>query len=273
MPVSFDQLFGAAKPLIAMIHVPALPGTPTYGGGDLLGQVRAEARLYAEQGVDGLLIENMHDAPYLRRQVGPEVTAWMTAAALAVREEAPGLSCGIQILAGANQAALAVAQAAGLCFIRAEGFVYGHLADEGWMDADAGELLRYRRNIGAESIAIFTDIKKKHSAHAATADLSLAETAQAAAFFRSDGLIITGSATGKAAAAADVRAAREACPDLPVLVGSGVSPENIAELLPYADGFIVGSYFKEGGHWANAIAPARVSALVKALERARVMEL
>ncbi|RME92993.1 MAG: BtpA family membrane complex biogenesis protein, partial [Bacteroidetes bacterium] len=228
--VSFTQLFPKSKALIAMIHVPALPGTPAYAGSmqAVLRQVRTEARLLAEAGVDGLLLENMHDTPYLAREVGPEIVSGMTAAALAVKAEASGLPCGIQILAGANKAALAVALAADLQFIRAEGFVFGHLADEGWMNSDAGHLLRYRRQIGAQHIAVWTDIKKKHSSHALTADVSLVDTAHAAEFFRTDGLILTGKATGQAADAAELQAVRRACPHLPILIGSGVTPEQMS---------------------------------------------
>jgi hypothetical protein len=79
-----------------------------------------------------------------------------------VKREVGKIPCGIQILSGANKAAMAVAKAAGLDFIRAEGFVFSHIGDEGMIDSDAGELLRYRRHISAENILIFTDIKKKH---------------------------------------------------------------------------------------------------------------
>lgn len=259
--------FSTPQPLIAMLHLRALPGTPAYDGDRrrILQQAVEEARLYATAGVDGLLIENMHDTPYLRRRVGPEIVSTMTAAALAVRAAVPELPCGIQVLAGANQAALAIALSAELAFIRAEGFVFGHLADEGWMDGDAGELLRYRRQIGAEHIAIFTDIKKKHSAHALTADVSLVETAQAAAFFRSDGLIVTGSTTGGAADPAEAQAVKAACPDLPLLIGSGITPANIAAYQPHCDGFIVGSSLKVEGHWSRPVSAARVEELVRAL--------
>ena len=266
---TFGQLFSVDKPLIAMVHVPAMPGTPAYTGKGIIAQAVAEAKMYHKMGVDGLLLENMHDTPYLRRLVGPETIAWMTAVSLAVKQAVGDMSCGIQILAGANKAALAVAQAAGLQYIRAEGFVYGHLADEGWMDADAGELLRYRRQIDAEDILVLTDIKKKHSAHSATADISLAETAQAAAFFRSDGLIVTGQTTGAAASVADVKAAKEACPKLPVLVGSGVDPDNLPHLLPYCDALIVGSYCKVDGYWANPLDPVRIEGLLSALSEGR----
>lgn len=104
----------------------------------------------------------MHDIPYLNRQVGPEIVASMSVVCNEVKKEANNLPCGIQILAGANKEALAVAKAAGLQFIRAEGFVFSHIADEGTMNSDAGELLRYRKQIEADDILVFTDIKKKH---------------------------------------------------------------------------------------------------------------
>ena len=252
-----------------MIHLGASPGTPKASGApaDVAGAAAREASLLREAGVDGLLLENMHDVPYLRREVGPEVTAQMTAAALAVRPVAHDLPIGVQVLAGASRPAMAVAHAAGLDFIRAEAFVFGHLADEGWMDADAGELLRYRKAIGSESIAVFTDIKKKHAAHALTADVDLQETARAAAFFLADGVIVTGAATGRQAAPDDVAAVRDAV-DLPVLVGSGITPDNAASYAS-ADAFIVGSSLKVDGSWANAIDPARVTAMVDAVGRLR----
>ena len=92
-------------------------------------------------------------------------------------------------MAGANKSALAVAQALDFQFIRCEGFVYSHVGDEGWMDSCAGELLRYRKTLGAEDIRIFCDIKKKHSSHFITQDVSIAETAKAADFFHADGVI------------------------------------------------------------------------------------
>ena len=104
----------------------------------------------------------MHDIPYLNRHVGPEIVAAMSVVCNEVKREVQNLPCGVQILAGANTEALAVAKAAGLDFIRAEGFVFSHVADEGLMNSDAGEILRYRKQIGADDVLVFTDIKKKH---------------------------------------------------------------------------------------------------------------
>lgn len=255
-------LKGLKRPaLIGVIHVGALPGTPRASQPvDALSAAAAEeARVLESGGVDAIIIENMHDLPYLRRRVGPEIVAGMTAISARVRG-ATKLPLGIQVLAGANRAALAVAHAADCQFIRAEGFVFAHVADEGLMaEADAGKLLRYRRMISAEHVAIIADVKKKHGSHAITADVDLAETAKAAAWFGADGVVVTGTATGEPTSPTDVAAVQKAVGvksgferPVAVFVGSGVTPENVSEVAPHADGLIVGSYFKRDGHWGNA---------------------
>lgn len=251
--------------IIGMIHVGALPGTPRSSRPikDLVKSAVAEAQVLAKGGADAILLENMHDVPYLNRQVGPEITAAMTAVGLGVRQ-AVSLPLGVQVLAGANREALAVGQAIGAQFVRCEGFVFAHVADEGLMaDADAGPLLRYRRQIGAEGIAVIADVKKKHSAHAVTADVDLAETARAAVFFGAEGVVVTGTATGEPTRPEDVAAVAEAV-DEAVFVGSGVTLDNAAALAPYTDAFIVGSFLKRGGVWENPLDPSRVRAMVKA---------
>jgi membrane complex biogenesis BtpA family protein len=251
--------------LIGMIHVGALPGTPLNALPltELITQARDEALSYRDSGIDAIMIENMHDRPYLKSAVGPEITAAMTAIAYEVKI-ASQLPCGIQILAGANREALAVAHAAGLEFIRAEGFVFAHIADEGIIESDAGDLLRFRRQIGAENVQILTDIKKKHSSHALTSDLDIGDTAKAAAYFLSDGLIITGRHTGEEANVADFEAARCNAPDLPLIAGSGITPENCNTYLGLADALIVGSSLKSEGNWQYPVDPRRVEALVSA---------
>jgi len=106
----------------------------------------------------------MHDVPYAKsHELQPETTAIMTRVCAEVKRVVGSqIPCGVQILAGGNLEAVAVAQAANLQFIRAEGFVFGHVGDEGYHDSCAGKLLRYRRQIGADDVMIFTDIKKKH---------------------------------------------------------------------------------------------------------------
>eukprot|EP00088_Acartia_fossae_P001379 TRINITY_DN10534_c0_g1_i1.p1 TRINITY_DN10534_c0_g1~~TRINITY_DN10534_c0_g1_i1.p1 ORF type:complete len:196 (-),score=34.89 TRINITY_DN10534_c0_g1_i1:126-713(-) len=186
----------------------------------------------------------------------------MTAVSTLVRSILPPeIPVGVQVLAAANQSALAVALASNLQFVRVEGFVFGHVADEGWIDGCAGPLLRYRRQIGAEKVSIFADIKKKHSAHAVTADVSIAETAAAADFFRADGVIVTGTATGAAASPAELAAVAAAVPQLPVFIGSGVTAANLHEFRT-ATGLIIGTYFKQGGLWTNDLDHDRIYELM-----------
>ena len=259
---NFLSLFPSPKPVIGMIHLQALPGTPGYGGSikAIMDAALKDAATLKEAGVDGLLLENMHDIPYLNGEVGHEISTSMSVVSYMVKK-AFGLPCGIQVLAGANQAAIAAAHAAGLDFVRAEGFVFGHVADEGWMNANAGPLLRYRRQIGAENVLVLTDIKKKHSAHAVTADVDIVETAKAAEFFSSEGLVVTGPSTGSAADMQELeRLDQETI--LPVIVGSGVTKANVQDYYPVCDGFIIGSYFKENGDWKNAVDFARAKALM-----------
>lgn len=256
--------------VIGMVHVWALPGTPRsrLRVAELATQAAAEAKALAGAGVDAIIVENMHDLPYLKREVGPEIVAAMSVVTQAVRD-AVTLPLGVQILAGANRAALAVALSCGAQFIRAEGFVYSHVADEGLMEtADAAPLLRERRRLGAEQIAIWADIKKKHSSHAITADVNLTDTAHGAEFSGADAVIVTGSATGMATEAADLQAAQQGT-KLPIVVGSGCSPENLASIWPYAQGFIVGSWLKQDGDWQKPVDLKRAQDFVRAVQRLR----
>lgn len=252
-----------------MVHVGALPGTPRNCQTieKIVVSAVSDARILEQNGVDAIIIENMHDRPYLNRNVGAEVVAAMTAVACELRRVV-SVPLGIQILAGANKEALAVALAADFDFIRAEGFVFGHLADEGLMNSDAGELLRYRKKIGAEHIQIFTDVKKKHSSHAISSDISIEETAKAAEFFLIDGVIVTGSATGEKASLDDVKAVKSSV-EVPVLLGSGIDEKNIQNYWEYADGFIIGSSFKKEENWKNEVEVKRVKKLMHTVNQLR----
>jgi len=259
------SLFSHNKPVIGVIHVGALPGTPrgTASVAELVQQAKAEARIYRECGVDGIIIENMHDVPYLKGQVGPEIVAAMAIIGSEVKNECR-LPVGVQILAGANIEAMAVAHAAGLDFIRAEGYAYAHVADEGIIEASAAKLLRYRKMIGAERVQVWADVKKKHSAHAITADVSLGQTAETVEFMGADCVIVTGSVTGEAPKVADVQEAKTHC-HLPVFLGSGISETNIDQFYQQADGFIIGTAFKVDGLWSNTVDPDRVTQFVHRL--------
>ncbi|RMG17550.1 MAG: hypothetical protein D6731_03790 [Planctomycetota bacterium] len=257
-------LFGLDRcALVGMVHLEPLPGSPGWRGSmqAVLAAARRDAEALLAGGCDALLVENMGDLPYLKGRVAPETVA---AAALAAEVVARcGAPFGVQLLAAANREALGVAVAAGACFVRAEGFAYAHVADEGWIDACAGELLRARRTLGAE-VGVWADVQKKHAAHAVTADLDLGELARGAAFAGADAVVVTGLRTGHPTDPAAVRAARAA--GVPVVVGSGVGPGDAGTLSREASALIVGSALKHGGDWRRPVDPERVRAVRAAMD-------
>ena len=143
-----------------------------------------EANILIKNQCDGLIVENMSDVPYQKpSERGPETCAMMSDICSSIRSQFPEHTLGVQVLSCGNKEALAIAAAADLDFIRLESFVFGHIGDEGFTESNAAETLRYRKSIDAENVKVLTDIKKKHSSHSITADVSIAETAVAAEFF------------------------------------------------------------------------------------------
>lgn len=256
----FGKLFKKKCSIIGMIHVGALPGCPLFSGSinKIVKKACYETELYLKHGLDGILVENMHDVPYVQsKHFGPEVTASMSRICTELRKVVPQtVPFGIQVLSCGNKEALAVAKACYMDFIRAEGFVFSHVADEGFTDANAGLILRYRKQIEAENVLVFTDIKKKHSSHTITGDISIVETAKAAEYFLSDGVIITGSATGEPANVKELQEVKSKI-KIPVLIGSGVTYDNV-ESFTSANALIVGSHFKKDGKWNNDVDENRV---------------
>jgi membrane complex biogenesis BtpA family protein len=264
------SLFGVPQALIGMLHVGPLAGSPLHrqtglGLDDQIDDAVSQAEIYRAAGFHGLVLENMFDRPYLKGRVGPETVASLAVIGREVRRAVP-LPLGIQVLAAANEEAIAVALACGAAFVRVEGFVFAHVADEGLIEATAGPLLRYRAALGAERVRVFADIKKKHSSHSITADLDIAETARAAEFSLADGVIVTGMATGRPADPAEVEAVAAAV-GIPALVGSGVTAANVASFAA-ADGLIVGSSVKQRGDWRMPLDPDAVRRLADAFAAA-----
>jgi membrane complex biogenesis BtpA family protein len=206
-------IFGKTKAIIGVVHCPPLPGSPRNKDIDFkstLQQALKDARAYADGGVDGLIIENHGDVPFLRPQdIGPE-----TSAALAVIvdriAQSLDLPLGVNVLANAAIPALAVAKAGGARFVRVNQWANAYVANEGFVEGDAARALRYRAQIGAGDVAIFADAHVKHGAHAITADRSIAELARDVEFFDADAVIAIGQYTGDAASIDDIRARIEA---------------------------------------------------------------
>ena len=264
------KVFGEEKVVIGMLHTLPLPGSAMYEDNmdEIVKQGVKEAKIYADSNVDSIMIENMHDTPYLVGKVYDETVDAMIEVCEAVKcvFKKP---IGIQILDSANFQALDVAKKVGLDFVRVgAAFVFGAIANSGYINACAGELLRYRKKINAKNVKVFADIKKKHASHSITADVDIAETAMNAELARADGVIVTGKFTGLEANLNDVKIVKKTV-SIPVLIGSGITLENINKYLKYADGFIMGSYFKDEGKWHNPVSSNRVTQFVKKFDRLR----
>ena len=257
---AITAIFGRDKVVIGVVHCPALPGSPGYRGGPvgtIYDRALRDAEAYVAGGVDGLIIENHGDIPFLKpADLGPE-----TAAHLAVITDrigrATGVPLGINVLANAAIAAFAVAKAGGARFIRVNQWANAYVANEGIIEGDAARALRYRSNLRAEEIAVFADSHVKHGAHAIVADRSITELTRDLAFFSADAVIATGQRTGDSATMAEIGTIRTAT-HLPLLVGSGVTPENVGTILAQTNGVIVASSLKHDGVWWNAVDVERV---------------
>ncbi len=269
-PNVIQTLFGRRKAVIGVIHLPALPGSPGYEGAemeDLIETALGEARRYRDGGVDGLIVENHGDIPFAKPdRLGPETAACMAVITRAVRLES-GLPIGVNVLANGALQALAVAKAAGASFIRVNQWANAYIANEGFIEGPAGAATRYRAWLQARSVKIFADVHVKHGAHAIVADREIGEMARDAEFFDADAAIATGQRTGDAASLDELRTIC-AGTSLPVLVGSGVTPENVGDILAYADAVIVASYLKRDGVWWNPVDPARLEVFMKEARKA-----
>jgi membrane complex biogenesis BtpA family protein len=231
--------------LIGMVHLPPLPGSPGYGGSRAALTERAvrDAVTLQEAGFEAVLVENFGDAPFAKTDAGKHVTADMTAIVCAVMREIT-IPLGVQVLRNDVQSGLAIAAATGAHFIRVNVHSGVMQTDQGIIEGNAHDTLRYRRNIDAVSVHILADVFVKHAAPLAPTTLSEAvrDTVERGL---ADGIIVSGSGTGEAADLAQVQQAIDAT-GTPVFVGSGVRRETLAETLALAHGIIVGTAIKMG---------------------------
>jgi membrane complex biogenesis BtpA family protein len=257
------------KFLAAMIAVLPLPGSPLYNGDDqkVIDQALADLEVYKKAGVDSVLLENDHDLPYIQPPLDEKGITLMTRIARAARERFDG-PIGIQMLEAANLTSLEIAVEADLDYIRVEAFVFAHVGGSGIINGSAGKILRSRKELQAEHIRVFADVKKKHGSHALTIDLDIKDEIMQAEFFLADGVIVTSQFTGLHPDRNDLIKAKSAT-KLPVLIGSGMTAENIQDYVPLADGFIVGSYFRKDGKFLEKLEPERLHKFMKAFVLAR----
>lgn len=254
---------------MAVIAVAPLPGSPGHRDPPsvILQQAVADAEQFRAFGVDALLLENSYDLPYIKPPLPRAAVRLMTEIAREVRSRFEG-PIGIQLLEAANEEALEVAAAADLDFLRVEGYIFAHVGGAGLIEGCAGRLLRRRRELGAEHIRVFADLKKKHCSHALTADLDIVDELKQAEFFWVDGVVVTGPRTGEPPAVKELDRVRRHA-HVPVWIGSGITPQNLARYFARADGMIVGSAFRQNGQFLGRVDVQRVEGFMREWRRCR----
>jgi membrane complex biogenesis BtpA family protein len=265
------SVFGASRPVVGMVHLPPLPGSPRFGADReaLRERARADARALIEGGADAVLVENFGDAPFYPDDVPKHVVASMTDLTRTVRD-AVDVPVGVNVLRNDAAAAVSIAVATGASFVRVNVHTGARVTDQGVIEGRAHETMRLRDRLGAD-VAVLADLDVKHSAPLGSRpdeSDSMADTVERGS---ADGVVVSGGTTGGAPSLADVEAAvarrDELGLDTPVFVGSGVTVETVAEYLDIANGVIVGTALKEGGRTTNPVDPDRVAALVDATTR------
>ena len=264
---AFEGLFAVRKPVIAMLHLPGLPGRPRHdragGAARLVDVVGADLRILQDAGVDGLLFCNEADLPY-QLTVGPEIPAAMAAVIGELRGDVR-IPFGVNILWDPI-ASLAVARATNARFIR-EVLTGVYESDLGMIEPRIGDIAGYRTAIGADDVLLFDNIQPEFAS--AIGGRTVADRARGAAFLGVDAILISGPAAGTPFDMRHLAEAREAAPDTAVIANTGVRAERLGEIFSIADGVIVGTSLKVDGNTWNPVDPARAARLMEEAEQAR----
>nr|WP_038026406.1 BtpA/SgcQ family protein [Synechococcus sp. PCC 7336] len=268
-----EHIFHTQNPIIGVVHLLPLPTSPRWGGNleAAIARAEQEATALAAGGVDGIIVENLNDMPYTKGQADPAVVSAMTAIVQRIKQMVQ-LPLGLNVLRNDGRSALAIAACTGAQFIRVNVLTGVMVTDQGTIEGDAYNLLRYRRQLGAD-IQIYADVLVKHARPlAATNPISVVKDTVERGL--ADGIILSGWATGHPPSIDELEMARATAPDTPLLIGSGANLDNISSLLQVADGAIVATSLKRHGKLSEGIDPIRVSRFVEAAHRhlARVRE-
>lgn len=244
-----------------MIHLPPLPGSPRDNPplSVAIDQALADARTLKAAGFDALMIENFGDAPFAATQIDPATVASLAVVAHTVKSQID-LPIGVNTLRNDAISALGIAAAVNAAFIRVNVLTGVAATDQGYIQGDAANLHRYRKQLSAD-VAILADVHVKHAQPINQPDIALAaeETAYRGG---ADALIVSGSTTGRPADTDAIRKIKSAVPDRPLLIGSGATADTIRDLLTIADGAIVGTSIKKDGITTAPVDPERAKAFI-----------
>lgn len=262
--MDLTQIFKTANPVIGVIHLLPLPSSVRWQGDlqAIIARAEQEATALAAGGAHGLIIENFFDAPFPKSEVDPAVVSAMTLVVQRLKQLIT-LPIGINVLRNDARSALAIATCTGASFIRVNVLTGVMATDQGIIEGEAHDLLRYRRELGSD-VKILADVLVKHASPLGVPNLS---TSVQDTIHRglADGVILSGGATGSPPTLEDLELAKAAAGDTPVFIGSGASMQNIAQLIRSTDGVIVSSSLKRKGQIEQPIDPIRVREFVTAL--------
>lgn len=257
-----QALFGCHHPIIGMVHLLPLPGSPRSGGKMrvIIERALADAAMLESNGVAGLMVENFGDVPFYPDRVPPETVAAMAAVVCEIRRQSQ-LPLGVNVLRNDGYAAMAIAAGCGGQFIRVNVLAGAAVTDQGLLNSKAHQIVRLRQRLGVD-VKIFADVMVKHATSLSTVSLEqaaheLIERALA------DAVICTGAKTGSEIELQDLECLRQAMPSQALIAGSGVTPQNAGRIFQHADAAIVGTYFKEEGRVDRPVVAARVKELVE----------
>jgi hypothetical protein len=264
--VDLYQLFKTCKPIIGVVHLLPLPTSARWGGSlkAVIDRAEQEATALASGGVDGLIVENFFDAPFTKNQVDPAVVSAMTVVVQRIQNLVT-LPVGLNVLRNDGKSAMAIASCVKAQFIRVNVLTGVMATDQGLIEGEAHELLRYRRELGSD-VKILADVLVKHARPLSSPNLTVAvkDTIERGL---ADGVILSGWATGSPPNLEDLELASGAAAGTPVFIGSGADWENVGTLMQAADGVIVSSSLKRHGQISQPIDPIRVSQFVEAAHR------
>lgn len=264
--VDLNQIFKTPNPIIGVVHLLPLPTSPRWGGSlkAVIDRAEQEATALSAGGVNGIIVENFFDAPFTKNQVDPAVVSAMTLIVQRLMNLVT-LPVGINVLRNDAHSAIAIASCVHAHFIRVNVLTGVMATDQGLIEGEAHQLLRYRRELGS-NVKILADVLVKHGRPLGSPNLTTAvqETIERGL---ADGVILSGWATGSPPTLEDLELASAAANGTPVFIGSGASWENISTLMQAADGVIVSSSLKRHGRIEQPIDPIRVSQFVEATRR------
>jgi uncharacterized protein len=264
--MKLSTIFTTDKPIIGMVHLRPLPGSPRYDGNlnEIYAQAEWEAQTLSNAGADGLIVENLGDEPYRVGEPDPIQFAMMAAITRQVQQTV-SIPVGVNVQFNAWQSELAIAHACQADFVRVEVFVDTVVSAQGIVHPCSAQITRYRKELNSR-VALFADIQTKYTTNIVPQPLT--QSAIDAQNAGADALIVTGAATG-AATPLDAVIEVKSVVNLPVLVGSGTSLQNVEQVLSIADGAIVGSALKEESNAENRISADETQAFMAAAQKAR----